>query len=146
MQVNNVMTHDVGCIGPNASLQEASAKMKELDVGSLPVCENGRPIGMITDRDITIRATAESLPPRLGQVSDVMTREVVYCFEDDDTAEAAELMKDKQIRRLLVLNRDKQLVGIVSLGDLAVDGQDAHLAEEALEAVSHPAGNHGDYW
>jgi CBS domain-containing protein len=113
--------------------------MKELDVGMLPVCgDNDRLVGTLTDRDITIRAVAEGLDPRTALVRDVMTPSVVYCFEDEDVEEAARLMKDNQVRRLVVLNRDKRLVGIVSLGDLAVDTGDEHLAGSALEAVSEP--------
>jgi CBS domain-containing protein len=130
------MTKGAECIGPTASLQEAAAKMKALDVGSLPVCEGDRLVGMITDRDITVRATAEALPPGLGQVRDVMTPDVVYCFEDQDVREAARLMQENQIRRLVVLNRDKRLVGIVSLGDLAVEAGDEKLAGKTLEDVS----------
>jgi CBS domain-containing protein len=112
--------------------------MKALDVGSLPVCEGDRLVGMITDRDITVRATAESLPPGLGQVRDVMTPDIVYCFEDQDVREAAKLMQENQIRRLAVLSRDKRLVGIVSLGDLAVETGDEKLAGKTLEDVSLP--------
>jgi CBS domain-containing protein len=112
--------------------------MKSLDVGVLPVCgEQDRLVGMITDRDVTVRAIAEGEHPRVIRVKDIMTPEVFYCFEDDDTNEAARQMKDKQIRRLVVLNRDKRLTGIVSLGDLAVEG-DRHQAAEALSGVSEP--------
>jgi CBS domain-containing protein len=112
--------------------------MKTLEVGLLPVCEGDHLVGMITDRDITVRATAEALPPGIGQVRDVMTPDVVYCFEDQDVKEAARLMAENQIRRLVVLNRDKRLVGIVSLGDLAVETGDEKLAAKTLEAVSLP--------
>lgn len=140
MRVQEVMTHGVECVRPSDSLADAAGKMRELDVGSLPVCgDNDRLVGMITDRDITVRGTAERLPPQLGKVEDVMTPEVVYCFDDQDVTEAADLMKDRQIRRLVVLNHDKRLVGIVSLGDLAVDTGDDELAGNTLEAVSEPA-------
>lgn len=138
MQVRDIMTRGAECARPTDALREAAQKMKTLDVGSLPVCDNDRLVGMITDRDITVRATAEALPPSLGQVQDVMTREVVFCFEDQDVQEAAQLMKENQIRRLVVLNRDKRLVGIVSLGDLAVETGDEHLAGQTLEVVSEP--------
>src|SRR5262249_39411360 len=138
MQVRNVMTKGVECVSPSTPLQDAAAKMKALDIGTLPVCENDRLVGMITDRDITMRATAEALPPLLGHVRDVMTPDVVYCFEDQDVEEAARLMQDHQIRRLVVLNRDKRLVGIVSLGDLAVETGDEKLAGETLGQVSLP--------
>jgi CBS domain-containing protein len=138
MQVKDVMTREVECVSPSTSLQEAAGKMKALDVGPLPVCEGDRLVGMITDRDITVRATAESLPPGLGQVRDVMTPDVIYCFEDQDLQETARLMKEHQVRRLVVLNRDKRLVGIVSLGDLAVETGDEQLAGRTLEHVSLP--------
>jgi CBS domain-containing protein len=138
MQVRDVMTKGAECVTPSASLQEAASKMKTLDIGPLPVCEDDYLVGMITDRDITVRATAEALPPRLGQVRDVMTPDVVYCFEDQDVEEAARLMKENQIRRLVVLDRDKRLVGIVSLGDLALETGDEKLAGQTLEKVSQP--------
>jgi CBS domain-containing protein len=120
-------------------LQAAAERMKTLDVGTLPVCENDRLVGMITDRDITTRAVAQGFGGTVGCARDVMTPDVVYCFADQDVAEAARLMQNHQIRRLVVLNRDKRLVGIVSLGDLAVDAGDEQLAGETLEKVSEPA-------
>jgi CBS domain-containing protein len=138
MRVSEVMTRGVECIYPDASLQEAAAKMKSLDIGPLPVCDNDRLVGMVTDRDITVRATAEGDDPTEIRVRDIMTPEVFYCFEDDLVDDAARTMEDKQVRRLLVLNRDKQLVGIVSLGDLAVETGDEELVGTTLEAVSEP--------
>jgi CBS domain-containing protein len=114
--------------------------MRDLDVGPLPVCgPQDRLVGMVTDRDITIRGIAEGLDPRTARIRDVMTPNIIYCFEDQDVEEAAQLMKENQIRRLVVLNQDKRLVGIVSLADLAVDGHDEMLAGSTLEAVSEPA-------
>ena len=138
MRVSEVMTRGVRCTRPDATLQEAAAKMKSLDVGPLPVCDNDRLVGMVTDRDITIRATAEGEAPADVRVRDVMTPGVIYCFEDALVGDAALLMQQKQVRRLLVLNRDKRLVGIVSLGDLAVETGDEQLAGATLEAVSEP--------
>jgi CBS domain-containing protein len=114
--------------------------MKGLDVGALPVCDHDRLAGMITDRDIVLRALAEGRDPKTTRVREAMTEGVTYCFEDDDVAEAARLMREKQIRRLIVLNRDKRLAGIVSLGDLAVETHDSHLAGHTLEEVSQPVG------
>jgi CBS domain-containing protein len=126
---------------PTASLQEAARKMRDLDVGPLPVCgDNDRLVGMLTDRDITVRAVAEGQDPKTARVQDIMTPDITYCFEDQDITEAARLMEEKQIRRLVVLNRDKRLVGIVSLGDLAVKTGDKKVSSEALEQVSQPAG------
>jgi len=138
MHVRDVMTRGAECARPEDTLQHAAERMKELDVGVLPVCENDRIVGMVTDRDITVRATADGATPGSARVRDVMTPDVVYCFEDQDAAEASRLMKDHQIRRLAVMNRDKRLVGIVSLGDLAVETGDEHLAGHTLEAVSEP--------
>jgi CBS domain-containing protein len=93
---------------------------------------------MVTDRDLTVRATAEGEDPTTIHVRDIMTPEIFYCFEDQDVAEAARRMKDKRVRRLLVLNRDKRLVGIVSLGDWAVETGNEQLTGNTLEAVSEP--------
>ena len=139
MRVKEVMTPGVDVIRPDSTLQEAAAKMKARDIGPLPVCDGGRLVGMLTDRDITVRATAEGEDPATIRVRDIMTPEVVACFEDQLVSEAAQLMQDRQVRRLVVLNRDKQLVGIVSLGDLAVQTGDEQLAGQTLEQVSEPA-------
>ena len=139
MQLKDIMTGKVEVVHPEAMLRDAAQKMKGLNVGSLPVCDGQRLLGMLTDRDIVIRAIAEGYDPVQTKVRDSMTPELVYCFEDQDVAEAAHLMEEKQIRRLPVLNRDKRLVGIVSLGDLAVDTGDTSLAGEALEEISTPA-------
>ncbi len=127
---------------PDASLQEAAEQMKELDVGSLPVCDSDQLVGVITDRDITIRSVAEGHDPQADHVRDVMTPELVYIFEDQDTSEAAQLMREKQIRRLPVLNREKRLVGIVTLGDLVVETGDRQTAGRTLEGISAAPPNH----
>jgi len=140
MQVKDIMTSGVECIRPSASLQEAARKMRDLDVGLLPICGvNDRLAGMITDRDIAVRAVADGRDVKTARVQDVMTPEVTWCFEEQDVSEAANIMKDNQIRRLVVLNRNKRLVGIVSLGDLAVRSGDEEMSGEALEQVSEPA-------
>jgi CBS domain-containing protein len=140
MRVSEVMTRGVECTRPDAPVREAAARMKDLDVGVLPVCgDNDRLVGMLTDRDVTVRATAEGSDPGATRVRDVMTPDVIYCFDDQDVAEAARLMKEHQVRRLVVLNRDKRLIGIVSLGDLAVETGDEVLAGNTVEAVSQPA-------
>ena len=112
--------------------------MKGLDIGPLPVCTGERLVGMLTDRDITVRATAEGRDPQATKVHEVMTAEVVYAFEDLDIKEVARRMEEHQIRRLVVLTGDKQLVGIVSLGDLAVHTGNARQAGQTLERVSKP--------
>jgi CBS domain-containing protein len=133
------MTPGVECARPTDSVAHAAERMRQLNVGSLPVCDNDRLVGMITDRDITVRATASCCAPEATCVRDVMTPEVIYCFDDQDVSEAARLMEERQVRRIVVLNRDKRLVGVVSLGDLAVKTGDEELSGEALEQVSEPA-------
>jgi CBS domain-containing protein len=139
MQLKDIMTHGVDVIHPNATLQEAAQQLRRLDVGPLPVCDGERLVGMLTDRDITVRATAEGRDPKTTKVQDVMTCEVIYAFEHQGITEAARLMEEHQIRRLVVLSRDKRLVGIVSLGDLAVHTDNQRLAGEVVERVSEPA-------
>ncbi|MBC7951199.1 MAG: CBS domain-containing protein [Rhodospirillaceae bacterium] len=138
MQVQQCMSKDVKLINPDMTLREAAGLMREQDTGFLPVGENDRLVGTLTDRDITVRAVCEGKDPNTAKVRDAMSEHIVYCFDDQDTTEAADLMAQKQIRRLAVLNHDKRLVGIVSLGDLAGKGQDENAAEHALEGVSKP--------
>jgi CBS domain-containing protein len=111
--------------------------MTLLDVGMLPVCKRDQVVGTLTDRDITIRATARGEDPSSIHVQDVMTSEVIECSEDCLVSEAARMMQDHQIRRLIVLDRGHHLVGIVSLGDLAVATGDEELTGVTLEAISH---------
>src|SRR5437867_2528726 len=119
MQINEVMTGGVECVRPSDGIAHAAERMRDLNVGALPVCgDNDRLVGMITDRDITVRGTAGGCDPCGTCVQDVMTPSIIYGFEDQDISEAVALMEEHQIRRLVVLNRDKRLVGIVSLGDL----------------------------
>jgi CBS domain-containing protein len=139
MQVHEIMTSHIEVIHPDATLKEAAEKMSHLDIGPLPVCDGQRLVGMLTDRDITIRATAKGCDPKTTRVREAMTPEVVYCFEDQDVKTAAQMMEMRQIRRVPVVNRNKELVGIVSLGDLAVETGDRALAGETLEHVSEPA-------
>jgi CBS domain-containing protein len=143
MQVKEMMTRCVECVAPKATLEEAAQKMKTLDVGPLPICEDDRLVGMLTDRDIVLRCVAEGHDPRTMQVREIMTKGIVYCFEDEDVHLAAQVMTENQIRRLVVLNRDKRLVGIVSLGDLAVDARDEQLAGETLERICEAAPSTG---
>ena len=139
MQLKDVMTREVEVISPEASLEEAAGKMDQLDVGPLPVCDGGRLVGLVTDRDITVRATAAGKDPRTTRVREAMTTDVLSCFEDQDVQEAARLMEAQQVRRVPVLDRAGRLVGIVSLADLAVETGDARLGGEVLEGVSEPA-------
>jgi CBS domain-containing protein len=136
MRLKEVMTRDVDVIRPESTLVEAARKMKNLDVGPIPVCDDNEILGMITDRDITTRAVAEGRDPGRTQVREVMTPDVLYCFEDQDVSEAARLMQQRQVRRILVLNRNREVAGIVSLGDIAVETGDSKLAAKTLEQVS----------
>jgi CBS domain-containing protein len=139
MRVNEVMTKGAECIPPSATVRDAAGRMRDLDVGSLPVCDNDRLVGVVTDRDIAVRSVAAGHDPKSERVSEVMTDKVVYCFDDQDVREAAELMREEQVRRLPVLNRAKRLVGIVSLGDLAVQAGDDRLSGQTLEEISAPS-------
>ena len=138
MRLNEIMTRDVQCTQPDASLEEAARRMRELNVGTLPVCDKDRLVGMLTDRDITVRSVADGKDPKTQRVREVMTTGVHYCFEDQNVEDAVHLMEEKQIRRLVVLNRDRKLAGIVSLGDLALGFGDESMMGEALEAISEP--------
>ncbi len=139
MKVADVMTRSVDVANPDARLDEAAERMRQLDAGVLPVVDGDKVVGMITDRDITIRATAEGRDPVTTKVSEIMTSEVVFTYDDEDVKDAAKLMQDHQVRRLVVLDREKKLVGIVSLGDLAVDTKDDKLKGQVLEDISKPS-------
>jgi CBS-domain-containing membrane protein len=139
MELRDIMTRNVEVISGDASLKEAATKMKDLDVGLIPVCDGDRLQGILTDRDITIRATAAGRDPSKTKVADVMSTDIAYCLEDQEVDEAVILMEARQIRRLPVLDVDKCLVGIISLGDIAVHAGDREMAGETLEEISQPA-------
>jgi CBS domain-containing protein len=138
MKVNEIITRNPEVIRPDVVLVDAAQKMKSLDIGMLPVCDGDRLVGMITDRDITVLGVAQGCDPKTTRVREVMSPEVIYCFDDEDVKDVARTMEEKQVRRLPVLNREKRLVGIVSLGDLAVRAGKEKLASEVLERVSEP--------
>jgi len=140
MKVSEMMTRDVRVASPTQTIQEAATIMAELDAGFLPVGEDGRLVGILTDRDIAIRAVAQGKGPE-SRVSDIMTADVRYCFDDEDTETVCQNLADEQIRRFPVLNGNKHLVGIISIGDLATSaGQEA--AGVALAGISRPGGEH----
>lgn len=139
MKLKEIMTPDPEVVRPEASLQEAARLMRDLNVGLVPVCDGDRLQGMLTDRDITTRAVAEGLAPDTVRVMQVMTPDVVYCYEDQDAEEAVSLMEENQIRRVIVVDRDKKLTGIVSLGDVAVRVGRDQLSGETIEQVSEPS-------
>ena len=139
MRISEVMTRGVQVGAPDMSIRDAARIMAEIDAGSLPIGENDRLVGMLTDRDIALRAVGEGKGPDCP-VRDVMSAEVLYCFEDQPVDEVARNMSDCKVRRLPVLNRDKRLVGIVSLGDLARCEETA--AGHTMAQVAQPGGEH----
>jgi CBS domain-containing protein len=139
MLLNEIMTREVATVHPDDNLELAAQRMRDRDVGSLPVWDGQRPVGIVTDRDITVRATARGGTPQEVRVRSVMTPDPVCCYEDQDVRAAARLMEDHQIRRLPVLRRDGGLAGIVSLADLSVRNQDPNLPAAVLRHVSQAA-------
>jgi len=138
MQVREVMSRDVLVTSPDDTIEKAATLMAHVNCGALPVGENDRLVGIITDRDIALRAVAKGNPPDQCTVREVMSRGIKYVFEDETTQAAAKSMSNLQIRRLPVLNRQKRLVGIVSLGDLALRQKEP--AASALQQISKPDG------
>ncbi|MFH5255645.1 CBS domain-containing protein [Burkholderia semiarida] len=134
--VSEVMTRDAATIGPTQSLREAARLMSELNVGALPVCDGTRLIGMLTDRDIFVRAVSMGVPPN-ESIEGVVSGPANWCYEDDDISVVQKKMEDAQIRRVPVVDRQKRLVGIVALGDLATAADGA--MSSTLGAVSAPA-------
>lgn len=138
MKIREIMTPGVQCIDPNDTLVGAAELMRQIEVGALPVCEHGRVLGMITDRDIVIRAIAAGRDPATTAVLEVMTAGAICVREDHPLKEAVRTMEKHQIRRAPVVDRDNHLVGIISLGDIAVDAA-PEFSAEALREVSRPA-------
>jgi CBS domain-containing protein len=136
MQLKDVMTKNVQLTDPGTTLKSAAALMRDGDFGLLPVGENDRLVGTLSDREIVVAAVAEGKDPNSTAVRDAMSEGIAYCFEDQSVDEAAEVMRKRQIRRLPVLNRDKRLVGIVALADLAVESGSIKPAAQALSGVS----------
>lgn len=138
MKIREIMTHPVEIAAPDDSVTTAAKKMTALDCGVLPVCEDARVVGMLTDRDIVTRAIAAGIDPDECYVREIMTGDVKYCYEDDSVDELACNMKLLRIKRLPVIDRNKRLVGIVSLGDIAVTPGAATQAQSALHGISQP--------
>ena len=141
MNVNSCMSTDVRIASPTETIRDVAKAMKELDAGIMPVGENDRLIGMITDRDIAVRAVVEGQGPDTT-VRAVMSKEVLYCFDDESLDDVARQMRELQVRRLPVLNREKRLIGIISLGDLARSEEAPKRTADALSGVSEPSGLH----
>jgi CBS domain-containing protein len=140
MKVKDAMSRDVQVASPTQSIRDAAKIMAKIDSGVLPVGENDRLVGMITDRDIAIRAVAEGKAPTT-KVRDIMSDEVLYCFDDQDLDEVAQNMSNTKVRRLPVVNREKRLVGIISLGDVARN-EDAGTTGHTISHISEPGGEH----
>lgn len=140
MKVAEVMTRQVKLASPEDTIRQAAGVMAQLDVGVLPVSEGDRIVGMLTDRDIAVRAVAKGKGPD-AKVREAMTPEVKYCFEDEDLDEVVRNMGEIKVRRLPVMSRDKRLVGIVSLGDVALYG-DSGQTDTAVSGASEPGGPH----
>ena len=141
MKVSECMTTDVEIVTPDQNIQEAAQFMLRADAGAMPVGEGDRLVGMVTDRDITVRGVAAGRGPDTP-VRDVMTEELIYCFDDDEVEEVALKMSDRQVRRMPVLSRgDEKLVGIVSLGDISRSEQ-GEAASVALDGITDPGGEH----
>lgn len=139
MLVKDLMTTGVHLVPPDQTLREAARAMEAIDAGVLPVCEGTKLVGIVTDRDITVRGTAEGLDPSKARVGDIMTRDVIACSEDQDVEDAARVMEEEQIRRVPVLDREMRVTGIISVADVAVRARDKKLAGELIERVSEPA-------
>lgn len=142
MNVSQCMSTDVRVCNPDATLRDAAMTMKEIDAGFLPVGENDRMIGMVTDRDLAVRGLAEGKGPETP-VREVMSEGVCYCFDDEDIEDVSRQMADLQVRRMPVVNRDKRLVGVVSIGDLSRAGvQGSEWSGLALSGIAEPGGPH----
>ena len=139
MLLREMMTANIEEIAADATLMQAAEKMKRLNIGAIPVRENDRLVGMITDRDIAVRAVAEGRDPKEVPVSEAMSRDICFCYEDETVESAAKVMEEKQIRRLAVFDRSERAIGMVSLGDLAVRNHDNQLSGQVLERVSKPS-------
>ena len=133
MRTGDAMTREVVIAAPDETLQVAAARMLETGVGMLPVGENDRLIGVVTDRDLTVRAVAKGLDPKKAKVRDAMTPQVLYCFDDQPVSEAARMMEEKAVRRLVVLDRNKRLVGVITLDDLATLPGVGEVLERVVE-------------
>ena len=132
MQLREIMTQEVEIVGADATLQEAAQQMRASNIGAVPVCEGNRVVGILTERDLMTRAIAEGCDPKTTRVRQVMTPELITCFEDEESSEAIRVMHEQKLRHLAVLSRDRRLVGIVSLRDLVMPSSDQPLAGRAI--------------
>jgi CBS domain-containing protein len=141
MKIREVMTETVELVDPDTVLRDAARQMREAGTGFLPVGVDDRLVGTVTDRDITVRAVAQGLDPKVARVREAMSKTLVYCFEEQDTSEAATLMAENKVRRLPVLNSAKRLVGVISLGDLAAGTGDDDVVGQTIQDISGAPAN-----
>src|SRR5262249_29927746 len=139
MKIDEIMTRNVECVEPTLPIAKAAEKMRDMDIGFLPICENDKLTGAVTDRDITIRSVAQGRDPRLAPVSEIMTQDIFFCYDDEDVEHVAHYMQEKEVRRIVILNRQKRLVGVVSLGDIARTSGEQGLAGETLGQIAEAA-------
>lgn len=136
MLVKEIMTKKPFYLDPHTTLQKAAEEMSKHDCGSVPVGDGDRLLGFVTDRDIALRAVAQGWDPTNTEIKDIMTKPIRYCFEDDDITKVIDNMTQNQIRRLVVLNKNKRLTGVISIGDIATRGKDPTLMVKLLKGVS----------
>jgi CBS domain-containing protein len=141
MKVREIMTEAVELVDPDTVLRDAAQQMRDANTGFLPVGVDDRLVGTITDRDIAVRAVADGLDPKVARVREAMSKTLVYCFEEQDTSEAATLMAGNKVRRLPVLNSAKRLVGVVSIGDLASRTDDDDVVGQTVQDISSASAN-----
>ena len=139
MKVQQIMSHNVECIEPTTPIAKAAQKMRDMDIGFLAVCEEEGLVGTVTDRDITIRSVAQGRDPRLAPVEEIMTPTAFHCYEDEDVEQVGKYMKEKEVRRMLIMNREEKLVGVVSIGDIAKTSGEQQLAGETLGQIAEAA-------
>ena len=135
MKVKDMMHRGAEFVAPNATLQQIAKKMRDFDVGAIPVCDKGKPVGIVTDRDIAIRALAEGKDPAKAEAREVMSRNVVFCRDSEEAEDALRIMEDNQVRRLPVLDEEHKLIGMVSLGDIS-HALSQEMTGEVTRAVS----------
>jgi CBS domain-containing protein len=139
MKVSEIMSRNVECIEPETLIAKAAGKMREHDIGFLPICESGRPIGAVTDRDIAVRCVAEGRDPRLAPVSEIMTPAMFSCYDDDDVEDVGRYMQETRVHRMVILDRQGKIVGVVSIGDIAKTTGVEGLAGETLGEIAEAA-------
>jgi CBS domain-containing protein len=139
MKIHEIMTKNVESIQSTLPIAKAAEKMRDLDIGFLPILENDKLTGAITDRDITVRSVAQGRDPRLATVREIMTQDIFYCYEDEDVEHVAEYMRENEVRRIVILNREMEIVGVVSLGDIARTSGEEELAGETLGDIAEAA-------